>query len=225
MSKLGVKLSHQVIKDINVKTVVNTRDLGAMYQLTVTDRDGRVTQQWPWRRSHSFVQQFMQLWYVQAAGLSLNFALPIRDTSNTLRNVRNDGGGVNHQQMLECNGAAADVTQGIVIGSAAVVPAIADFVMAGLIAHATMNYGAVTTGAPANDATTSQFTLTRNFANVSGVGQTVTELGLIANGYDGAARRFLIIHDSLGAGILVPNGQTLTVNYRIQAAVPGITAD
>ena len=82
-----------------------------------------------------------------------------------------------------------------------------------------MNYSAVTFGTPAADATTSQITITRNFANVSAGSVVVNEIALYCCAYDTGAtlRYFCIIRDVIAGGITVPNGQTLTVNYRPQA--------
>jgi hypothetical protein len=83
-----------------------------------------------------------------------------------------------------------------------------------------MNYGAVTWGLPTSDATTSQFTITRNIANVSGGPVTVNEAGLYVRGSKYTSHYyFMTIRDVIGGGIVVPNGQTLTVNYRIQGVI------
>jgi len=81
-------------------------------------------------------------------------------------------------------------------------------------------------GLPASDATTSSFTITRNFANASGNPITVSEIGLYIKAqegrFDGSARQtriFMTIRDVLAGGIAVPNGETLTVNYRFQCVV------
>jgi hypothetical protein len=88
-----------------------------------------------------------------------------------------------------------------------------------------MQYGALTFGAPSTDnVSIAQFTITRNFANSSGASITVNEIGLYVqsyklNGGPQGVGYFMTIHDVISGGIAVPNGQTLTVNYRPQTQV------
>ena len=63
---------------------------------------------------------------------------------------------------------------------------------------------------------TSQFVVTRDFANNSGGTITVEEIGLVI--YYASNENFLILHDVTGS-INVLNGKTLTVNYQIEANV------
>ncbi|GAH71984.1 unnamed protein product, partial [marine sediment metagenome] len=75
----------------------------------------------------------------------------------------------------------------------------------------------------ASDASVSQFTITRNFSNAAVGGDiTVNEIGLYVKGYDTEddTYYFMIIRDVIAGGIAVPDGQTLTVNYREQVQVP-----
>jgi hypothetical protein len=170
------------------------------------------------RKSESFVQQFMQILYLNMQYLTTAMAISIRDTSNTLRNAYMDS-----YIIWRCDGPINDTTYGIVVGTGAVAPTISDYALGTLIAHGggagQLQYGAVSFGAPASDATTSQFTITRNFANASGGGITVNEIGLYNKFYDGDTRYAMLIRDVVGGGILVPNGQTLTVNYRPQVVL------
>lgn len=108
------------------------------------------------------------------------------------------------------------------MGTGTNVPTINDYTIQTLISHGTgagqLQYSAVTFGAPSSDATTSQFTVTRNFANGSGAQVTVHELTLVVQSYADSNIQYshMVIRDMIPGGIAVPNGQTLTVNYRIQ---------
>lgn len=90
-----------------------------------------------------------------------------------------------------------------------------------------MQYGGVAFGAPASDATTSRFTITRDFVNASGGAITVNEIALYVMAYGSDLpsedttniKNFMIIRDIIAGGIAVADGQTLTVNYREQAVV------
>jgi hypothetical protein len=69
--------------------------------------------------------------------------------------------------------------------------------------------------------------LTRVFSNASGDAIMVYELGVYVNGYGarpdaGQLRglfRFMTIRDVIGIGIVIQNGESLTVNYRFQGVV------
>jgi hypothetical protein len=92
-----------------------------------------------------------------------------------------------------------------------------------------MQYGAVTFGAPADDGVTSQCTVTRNFANASGGAITVNEITMViqmftptqndSHGQWPYQQNFCILRDVIAGGVAVPNGDTLTVNYRPQAVI------
>jgi len=197
------------VKDIHL----DPGELGAILQLIVSDEDGNITERRE-MKSESFVRQFIELLFIKATRLWTPATIDIRDTGNVVR------AGYNHYDyILHTPGAITDVTDGIIIGTGTTAPTINDYAIETLIPHATMNYGAQTFGAPANDAATSQFTITRVFANVSGGLVVVNEIALYALGYDDAARDFMVIRDVIGGGVNVPNGSSLTVNYRIEVTV------
>lgn len=213
----------KVIKPDQIHHVLAEGAVGLALEYTVTDdKTGKITSHGI-QKSESFVQQFLQLLF-----LMMNMTPPVaaatdvRDTSNTLRNVVHGGSN------WYCGALITDATYGIQVGTGNTAPVISNYVMETLIAHGVaggqLQYSAVTFAAPAADATTSQFTITRNFANGSGGAITVNEIGLVCRAYDVAGsfvtvRYFLIVRDVIGGGIAVPNGQTLTINYRPQAVV------
>jgi hypothetical protein len=112
-----------------------------------------------------------------------------------------------------------------VVGAGSSGPTISDYALGSLdgngSANNTFGYGAVTFGVPTSDGVSvSQLTITRNMVNNYSGSITVNETGLYCRAYDGtAARYFMLIHDVIAGGIAVPAGQTLTLNYRPQAAV------
>jgi hypothetical protein len=124
---------------------------------------------------------------------------------------------------MRTDALADDFTYGVVVGTGVGAPTINDYQLGTIISHGSgageLQYSAVTWGAPASDATTSQMTITRNFANASGGDITVNEIGLYMKSYDGANRYFCVIRDKIDGGITVPDGQTLTINYRLQATI------
>ena len=206
----------KVIREEEIPHVLVPGEMRAVLELIVKDKDGKVTEKRV-MKSESFVRQFMELIFTTFTSNWTSNRYPIRDTGNVVRNT------YKHADLLQCDAGAGVVTNGVVVGTGTVAPTIDDYALGAIIAHGTgagqLQYSAMTFGAPASDATTSQFTLTRDFANGSGGAITVNEIGLFSRAYDGANQYFMTIRDVIAGGISVPNGQTLTVNYRIQAVV------
>lgn len=216
-SNIGPGLA--VLKADEIPHLLGEGEVGAVLELTVFDpRSGRVTER---RRmkSESFVRQFIDILWIQMGHIAPDLGALVTDI-----------GGVpwwmpNNLQNFQCNAGLGDVNNGPVVGTSGVAPLVSDFALQSLIGHGVgagqLQYSAVTFGAPASDAVTSQFTITRDFANGSGNQITVNEIGLYVNMARGSAGvlGFMTIRDVIGGGIAVPNGQTLTVNYRIQATV------
>lgn len=210
-TKIGLSKDLKVIKDEEIKHLLEPGELGAILEWTVFDpKTGKVTEHRV-MKSKSYVQQFLQLLYMKMAVLIPAITISIRDTSNALKNV---SCAVYEFDVLA---GATSVLYGIIIGTGTSAPLINNYKIETIIPHATMNYGAVTFGLPTADETTSQFTVTRNFSNVSGFSVTVNEIALYCRALN-STTYFMIIRDVTG-GIVVPNGQTLTVNYRPQAVV------
>ena len=207
----------KVIREEEIPRLLVPGEMGAGLELIVKDKDGKVTEKRV-MKSESFVRQFMELLFIAFTSNWKQNRYSIRDTGNVVRYVYKD-----RDSHLRCDAGAGAVTNGVVVGTGTVAPTIDDYALGAIIAHGTgagqLQYSAMTFGAPASDATTSQFTLTRDFANGSGGAITVNEIGLFVQAYDDAYQYFMTIRDVIAGGISVPNGQTLTVNYRIQAVV------
>jgi len=220
-TEIGLKHDLKVIKPEEIKHLLEPGELGVVLELTVTDpKTGKVTEHRV-MKSKSFVQQFLQLLFAKMICSTSLSTVSIRDTGNVLRNVYLFDRGT-ALYSLDCNGLATVVTHGIIVGTNNTAPIITHYALLTPIAHGVaggqMQYSAMTFGAPGADATTSQVTLTRNFtANAGGI--TVNEIGLYVRGWDGADRYFMTIRDANFGGIVVPAGQTLTVNYREQGVI------
>ena len=187
------------------------------------------------KKAESFVRQFTDLLLVKFLNLPLKEYLLITDITGVAREITNHGLTFN-----TAAGIAGVVTNGIIVGlgnnPGAPTPTISDYVLVLPIAHDsgghganTLQYGGITYGAPSSDPTTSQFTITRNFANATAGAITVYEIGLYVQGYQFYAiltptsgnniYNFMTIHDGITGGIVVGVGQTLTVNYRPQCVI------
>ena len=224
-ARIGATADLRVIRPDEIKTLLEPGELGAMLDWKVWNPKTGIVLEEHTQKSESFVQQFLQLLYVQMNLMpqrGANVMPGVRDTANVLQLVSACYGAV----LLDVLAGAADATFGIVVGTNATATPldISNYQLDTLIAHGiiggTMQYGGVTFGLPGSNTTTSQLTITRNFtANVGGI--TVNEIGLICRGAynSGTTGYFLIIRDIIGGGIGVPVGQTLTINYRPQAVI------
>jgi len=222
-AELGLKKDLKVISPEEIKHLLEPGELGVILELTVTDpKTGKVSEHRV-MKSRSFVQQFLQLLFAHMANATSVTTVSARDTGNTLRNVYRVYGGAGTIYGMDCNALGTETTHGIIVGTDNTAPTISDHDLLVPIAHGVaggqMQYSAMAFGAPGSDATTSQITLTRNFtANVGGI--TVNEIGLYVRCNEGvSARYFMTIRDVIAGGIVVPAGQTLTVNYREQGVI------
>lgn len=218
--QVGLTPNISIVKKDKIHTLLEPGELGAMLDWKVWDPKSGKIQEEVSKKSESFVRQFLELLFAAFAGsVELN-PYNLRDTGNVLRDV------VLNSITFQCNAAVADATLGIIVGTGNTAPTINDYVIETLIQHdaapptaGRLQYGDVSFGLPASDATTSQFTITRNFANASGGAITVEEVALyVEAGIYGTTYYFMAIRDVTG-GINVPNGQTLTINYRIQGVI------
>jgi len=210
--------SVKVIEPGKIKSLLMPGEVGATLELTVRDKNGKITEHRGPMRSNSFVRQFLELLWIQTLQIPETVLYQVRDTGNALQDICESG------YTFACNAGIGVVTHGVVVGTGNAAPTINDFVMGTLITHGVaagqLQYSAVAFGAPASDATTSRFTITRDFANGSGGLITVNEIGLYTEAYlYNNIRYFMTIRDVIGGGLAVPNGQTLTVNYQPQAAI------
>ncbi|MBA7680895.1 hypothetical protein ES703_89216 [subsurface metagenome] len=216
-AQIGLKPELKIIRKEEIPHLLVPGEMGAILELTVKDKDGKVTEH-RLMRSKSFIRQFLELLWIEFLKPPPKASLIMMDTGGIPRDI------YENEINFACNAGLGIETHGIIVGTGTTAPTIDDYVMETPIAHGTgaaeLEYSAVTFGAPASDASISQFTITRNFSNPGNGGDiTVNEIGLYVKGYDGATRYFMIIRDKVAGGIAVPDGQTLTVNYREQVVV------
>lgn len=221
----------QVKTEKEVKTVQPDHELfepgevGAVLELIVKKKDGTVRERRE-MKSKSFVRQFFDILLGQMKQIPELGPVRILDTSNEERELA--FAGIN----FACEALVTDDTYGIVAGTGTTAPTISDYALETQIADGVgageLQYGDVAFGVPASNATFSHFTVTRDFSNASGAQITVNEIGLYVKVLRGSmyvavggGRDITSIHmtirDVIAGGIDIPNGETLTVNYRQQA--------
>ncbi len=197
-------------------------DLGPTIELIVWDtKTKEVTNRVGPKKSESFTEQFIRLLFIQMSAPGHSMSQPVVDVSGNINYVWD------HYTLFSSGGGVGSILYGIVCGTGAVAPTISDRALGNIILHdaapptaGRLQYSAVTFGAPSADATTSQFTITRNFANASGGAITPTEFGLyVLTNMFTTAKYYMTIRDVIAGGIAIPNGQTLTVNYRLQGVI------
>jgi len=219
--EIDLKLAMEVIKEEDIKHLLLPGEVGVVLDWEVKDKDGKVTSQGS-KKCESFVRQFLELLWCQMYQIGEITPYSITDTGAGAGVVRTISEGSFN---FASNALAGNITFGPVVGLDNTAPTINDHRLGTIMLHDagahganTLQYSAVTFGAPASDASVSQFTITRNFANATANPITVQEIGLYVKGYDPTTSfYFMTIRDV--AVIAIPAGQTLTLNYRIQASV------
>ncbi len=220
-AQVKLKPELKVIKEEKIPQLLVPGEMGAVLELIVKDKDGKVTDR-RIMRSKSFTRQFLELLWIEFNKLPEKAALIMKEIGGLARSISA------YDHNFDCSAGAGVVTHGVILGTGTAAPTIDDYAIETIIPHdaapptvGAIQYSAVAFGAPASDATTSQFTITRDFANASGGAITVYEIALYVVGYDtdSTDRYFMTIRDVIAGGIAVPDGQTLTVNYREQVVV------
>ena len=200
------------------------------------NKTGEVTQRGLPRKSESFLVGFMKVFatcLMGAATSSCSHAMQfdpegIKPTDYSVGTSQADTtfGQLftdSDRDFFGLNAIDGDATYGTQIGSGITPPDFRDFKIETQIAHGAapgqLQYGAQYFGEPSEAGGVSRYRISRIFSNTSGADVNVTEVGVTAKVkfYDYAY--VLLIRDLFGGVVSVPNGQSLTVNYDIQAAI------
>jgi len=213
-AEISVKSNLEKFRDDEMPHILEPGEVGAILEVEVKDKDGNVTAQ-KRMKSESFVRQFLELLYIQMDQRSEDHPYQARDTENNVQDLHYSA------VTMRCTAGVGDTTYGIRVGTGDTPPNIDDYALEDACGEGTgadeFEHGAVSFGAPASDGTVAQFTITRNFANDSGAGINVEEVGLYSRAFHfNVIYSVMTIRDVIAGGILVPPGQTLTVNYRVQ---------
>lgn len=224
MGKYEVKSAVSVEKKPADHELFLPGEVGAILEITVRKKDGTVREH-RIMKSKSFVRQFFDLLLLQMNLVNEMFPMPVTDVTSTIYYLTENGMNFN------CDAAIGDDSYGVVVGTGNTAPTISDCALETQIADGVgagqLQYGNVAFGAPAASGLVSHFTLTRDFANGSGGVITVNEVGLYvlsigAQFFNPTYRNrltcvLMTIRDVIAGGINVPDGDTLTINYRLQA--------
>jgi hypothetical protein len=147
-------------------------------------------------------------WWHAVTGIS------VPDITNTSR----DPGG----SVFRVNGPSGNANYGPVVGTGTGAYDWDNYKLDTQIAHGAgagqLQYGATTFNAPQTVGNERYYEIIRTFQNQSGGDITVNEIGLYAT-QSTATYYWCIARDVLGIGVTVPNGQTLTVTYKIKVTL------
>ncbi|GAJ18708.1 unnamed protein product, partial [marine sediment metagenome] len=80
-AQIKAKPELKVIKEEEIPHLLVPGEMGAVLELTVKDKDGRVTDH-RLMRSKSFVRQFLELLWIQGFQIPELICMDVRDTSN-----------------------------------------------------------------------------------------------------------------------------------------------
>jgi len=182
------------------------------YEIRVTDKNGKVIHREK-RVARSWVTNYNHLMY----GAIFSDLVTLLDTSGVNRTPDK-----NNYGHFEMKAAATTYTYGPVIGTDDTPVAMSNTKLGSQIVHGTgagqMQYLATAVPSPTVTATTSSFTLTRQYINVSGSSVTVREIGIYGRAQSGISRYiFCFARDVLGAPVSVPDGGAFTLIYTIAA--------
>lgn len=181
------------------------------YRFRVNDSAGRIIKQSHLRLCHSFVIQFLQIFYTHADQITYS----IKDTTGVLRSVANSAND------LDVDASAGVITRGIVVGTGTNAPTNTDYQLQTIIAHGSgagqLAYGGMGIGAPGVSGLNVDMILTRTFSNTSPGAITVRETGLFA--IAGTSWYFCLIRDLLSPAQTVQPGQVLNLQYLIRTTV------
>lgn len=158
------------------------------------------------------VENFMK-WLYFALLCNDAGAVSMIDISNTSRSVTWAA-----TTRCQVDGPAGNTNYGIVAGTGTNAVTMTDYALQTLIAHGTgagqLSYGAVTFTGPTTSGKTRYFEFQRALTNGSGGSITVNEIGLYVYPTS-TAYYYMYLRDVLGSGVVVNNGQVLTIKYRV----------
>jgi len=199
--------------------------LGLYYRCIVTDKNGKVVKRTHWKKSRSFVKQFLQNLSLFIGGEYgvFNQVGNVADVGNVLRTLAYLST-LDFHYYFRAYAPDDAGNYGIVVGTGTLAPTNADYALGTQITHGVgagqLDYGATSQTAADIVGANVDFILSRTFYNGSGASITVNEVGIIAAtlNSDNATSYFLIVRDVITA-IAVANTQTLTVQYTFRTTV------
>jgi len=184
------------------------------YQIWIADKNGKIIHRTHKRRSHSFVRQFLQIFYPHTSEIAYNGV--VTDITNATKNI------VQNSNNFGMAGGVGDDEVGIVVGTGSTAESVDDYKLDTKIVHGAgggeLQYGNQAFNIPVVGATEVNYVITRTFVNGSGGAIVVAEIGIDIEATSAAAN-FLAVRDVLPSTESVADGLTLTVQYTFTTTV------
>jgi len=227
MDQNPILISNNKIEIIQPPEIVFERgELGMILSYEVKRPDGSIRLQGI-QKGHSFVKQYIQLWYVKAAGRLPNYPskqganrYPIVDTYGVTKYAYDDDTGY---WGTFAAGVGVD-TIGIVIGTGDTTVAITQYALTSKISHGTgvgaLQYSVQSYGAPSATSTMANFVVSRDFTNGSAAPVVIKEAGIYAYCY-WPGFYIMIIRDLVNspAWITLAVAETMALHYKFQTTI------
>jgi len=194
-------------------------------ELEIRDRNGKIIHK-ETRKAESFVQNFLNF---LAGCLAKQDRSPwdVNNVAQLISPYISPASGVDvEMEIMNVLAGDGEDAYGIVVGSGTTSPGATDYNLESKITHGVssgqLQYGAVELEAFGLTDNTTYLQFKRVFTNGSGADVTVNEIGLIAKWYrkvgtdEQGPYYFLLIRDVLASSVIVPDGASLTVRYKLQ---------
>lgn len=196
------------------------------HRMLIHDEKGKLIKRTHWKKSESFLLQFLQ--HLDAAFSTLygntGTAISIKDLGGASRTIQGQIASPLLWQFMCVFDADNSAAYGIQVGTGITTPTNADYVMATLIAHGVgsgqLDYGAHSRTAAQVVGANVDFVISRTFYNGSGASITVNEIGIACSTRDtGATQRYFLLARDVVTAVTVDNAKTLTVQYTVRTTV------
>jgi len=188
--------------------------LAIEYRVVVRDRDGGVVARVGWRRSRSFVKQFLQ---ILECGIRNADVTGVKDTGGIERTVRSPSTAA--ADFINCMAGVGVDDYGILVGTGTTTPDPTDYALEALIPHGSasgqLDYagcGYVSTYISDGNII---FEVTRTFTNLSGATIGIREVGLASKTNTTVAYQYFLLARDLYTHDLA-DGASITFSYRIR---------
>jgi len=194
--------------------------LGLFYRLELRDRQGNLVWRSRWRKSRSYVLQFLK--HIKSAMENVNVST--KATNGTTYTIRRPDYGP-YYFMVAWAGEDTDA-YGIVVGTGTTAAANDDYKLESQCTQGTganqFDHGAMEEEADvAVVGSNVDWVIRRSFYNLSGSDITVGEVGIYVRTKctDDNVHDFCIVRDVLASPVTVSDGYTLTVKYTLRTTV------
>jgi len=182
----------------------------------IRNKEGEILREIPWRRSHSFVKQFLD--FIYCAFLD-DIVINLRKTDGDLQGV--SGPDLGSYTFLDLTGGINDDQVGIVIGRGDDAEWNQSYALSNRILDGSslnqMEFGETTFGDTWVDGSSALWNVYRVFSNNSGATITIKEIALYCEANDITTYQFMIARDLLT--VVVADGENTTIEYRMQITV------